>query len=174
MTRRALPRRAAGRVLAGLGLCALLGTALPGCGFQLRGNYRMAFRTLWAAFPAGSSVEPEFIQAMGFVADTRLVRPPARAEAKLDVLQELREKEITAFSSTGRPREYEIRLRFRFRVLDDQGDDWAPPAEITLRRTITATDSTLAAKGPEEVFLYRDMTTDLVQQLMWRLAALKR
>lgn len=171
MSGRAIDRRSAGRALAGLGLGALL---LPGCGFQLRGNYRMAFKTLWAAFPGGSTVEPEFISAMRFVDEVALVKPPAKAEAKLDVLQELREKEITAFSSTGRPREYEIRLRFRFRVLDDQGDEWAMPAEILLRRTITATDATLAAKGQEEVFLYRDMTIDLVQQLMWRLSALKR
>lgn len=174
MMRRPPSRRSAGRALAGLGVGALLACALPGCGFQLRGNYRMPFRTLWAAFPAGSGVEPEFNAAMRFVEGTQLVKPPAKHEARLDVLQELREKEITAFSSTGRPREYEIRLRFRFRVLDEQSDEWIPPSEILLRRTITATDATLVAKGQEEAFLYRDMTADLVQQLMWRLSALGR
>jgi LPS-assembly lipoprotein len=134
----------------------------------------MTFKTLWVSFPAGSSVEPEFVTAIGYLPDVTLVQPPTPADAHLEVLQEAREKEIVAFSSTGRPREFELRLRFRFRVLDEQADEWVPTTEILLRRTVTSTDAQLGAKAQEEVFLYRDMTSDLVQQLMWRLAALRR
>ncbi|MEN9316603.1 MAG: hypothetical protein RIS35_2996, partial [Pseudomonadota bacterium] len=87
---------------------------------------------------------------------------------------ETREKEIVGFSSSGRPREYQLRLRFAFRVVDAKGDDRIPYTQLVLRRDITTTDTQLVAKEQEEVLLYRDMQSDAVQQLMRRLAAMPR
>ena len=47
-------------------------------------------------------------------------------------------------------------------------------AEILLRREITTTDTQLVAKEQEEALLYREMQTDMVQQLLRRLAVVKR
>lgn len=62
------------------------------------------------------------------------------------MIRELREKEVVGFSSTGRPREYQLRLRFVFRVIDRDSQPLLPPTEVVLRRDITSSDVELVAK----------------------------
>ena len=47
------------------------------------------------------------------------------------------------------------------------------PTEITLRRNIAFDESQVLAKESEEALLYRDMQSDLVQQILRRLVAIK-
>ena len=147
--------------------------ALGGCGFQLRGAAQLPFRTLYTNFPANSALGAEFKRTIRQQGDVKLVDVPDQAEARLDVDPEVREREIVAFSSTGRPREYQIRLRLRYRVLSGKGNPLTEPTDIALRRDITTTDSQLVAKQQEEVLLYREMQSDMVQQLIRRLAAVR-
>ena len=106
--------------------------------------------------------------------DTRLVDRPQDAEAVLTVLSTLREKEIVGFSSTGRPREYQLRLRLAFNLVEAGEKERIPYTEIVLRRDITTTDTQVVAKEQEEALLYVDMQTDMVQQMLRRIAALGR
>ena len=69
-------------------------------------------------------------------------------------------------------REYQLRYRVGFSVVDGKGREWIAPDEITLTRDISFNDQVLA-KESEELLLYRDMQTDMVQQLMRRLAAVR-
>ena len=83
--------------------------------------------------------------------------------------------EIVGFSSTGRPREYQLRLITGFRLVDvASGIEMIPANDLALRREITTTDTQLVAKQQEEALLYREMQTDTVQQLLRRLAAARR
>ncbi len=156
-------------------LTASLATvALAGCGFQLRGSADLPFETLYAGFPPGSETGLEFERMMRG-SGTRLVSRPQDAQARLDVLGENREKEIVGFSSTGRPREYQLRLLFSFRLVDMRTEDaLIPPTQMMLYRDITTTDTQYVAKEQEEGLLFRDMQRDLVQQLLRRLAAAPR
>ncbi len=166
----ARPRR---RLLAAL----LLGgpaLALAGCGFQLRGSANLPFETLFAVFPPGSATGTEFRRNLVHTGGTRLVDRPELAEARLEVLEERHDKEVVGFSSIGRPREYELRLLVRFQVLDRQGEVLVPPTELNLFRHISTTDTQYVAKEQEELMLYRDMQRDVVQQLLRRLAAVRR
>ena len=147
---------------------------LAGCGFQLRRSAALPFRTLHTNFSPTSQVGAEFRRLVRVAQDTELVDDPARAEARLEVLREQREREIVAFSSTGRAREYQLRLRFRFRVLDARSQELLAPTELVLTRDITSSDIEVVAKQQEEELLYRDMQSDLVQQLLRRLAALPK
>jgi LPS-assembly lipoprotein len=67
-----------------------------------------------------------------------------------------------------------LRLRFRFRVLDARSQELLAPTELVLTRDITSSDIEVVAKQQEEELLYRDMQSDLVQQLLRRLAALPK
>ena len=89
------------------------------------------------------------------------------------ILQEVPEREVVAYSSEGRAREYELRLRLRFRVEDAKGNDLVPESEITLRREISNADNQLTARADEEAMLFRDMSNDMAHQLLWRLAAIR-
>ncbi|MEI8304405.1 MAG: LPS assembly lipoprotein LptE [Burkholderiales bacterium] len=145
------------------------------CGFRLRGSAELPFETLFVSFPPGSATGAEFIRLLRVQGGTRLVERATDAQARLEVYTERREKEIVGFSSTGRPREYQLRLITGFRLVDvASGIEMIPANDLILRREITTTDTQLVAKQQEEVLLYREMQTDTVQQLLRRLAAARR
>ena len=58
-------------------------------------------------------------------------------------------------------------------VVDNKGRDLVLPSQVEVYRDLTYADSDVLAKTQEEELLWRDMETDLVQQLMRRLAATK-
>lgn len=149
-------------------------TLLAGCGFRLRRSAALPFRTLYAGFAPASAIGAEFRRLVRVAEDTELVDDPAQAEARLEVLREQREREVVAFSSTGRPREYQLRLRFGFRVVDAQSRELLAPTELVLSRDLVSTDVEVVAKQQEEELLYREMQSDLVQQLLRRLAAIPK
>ena len=60
------------------------------------------------------------------------------------------------------------------RTSDRDGQPLLAPTEIVLRRDITSSDIEVVAKQQEEELLYREMQSDLVQQLLRRLAAIRR
>ena len=152
----------------------LLGAAslLAGCGFRLRRSAALPFRTLYTGFAPTSAIGAEFRRLVRVAEDTELVDDPKKAEARLEVLREQREREVVAFSTTGRPREYQLRLRFGFRVVDAQSRELLPPTVLVLSRDLVSTDIEVLAKQQEEELLFRDMQSDLVQQLLRRLAAI--
>ena len=53
------------------------------------------------------------------------------------------------------------------------GKELIPETELLQQRDISFNESAVLAKEAEEALLYRDMQTDIVQQLMRRLAAVK-
>jgi LPS-assembly lipoprotein len=163
------------RALARLAQVGALGWALSaaGCGFELRKSAALPFRTLYTNFSQTSAIGAEFRRLIRVAENTTLVDDPKKAEARLEVLAEQREREIVAFSSTGRAREYQLRLRFVFQVVDAQSRVLLPPTTLLLSRDITSTDIEVVAKQQEEELLYREMQSDLVQQLLRRLAAIK-
>lgn len=160
------------RVLSAIAAIGFAGFA-TGCGFQLRRSAALPFRTLHTNFAPTSAIGAEFRRLVRVAEDTELVDDPQKAEARLEVLLELREREVVAFSSTGRPREYQLRLRFHFRVVDARSQELLPQTELLLRRDLVSTDIEVVAKQQEEELLYREMQSDLVQQLLRRLAAIR-
>ena len=64
-----------------------------------------------------------------------------------------------------------MRLRIRFRLRNQQGVELIPPTELVQQRDVSYNESIALAKEAEEALLYRNMQTDLVQQLLRRLAA---
>jgi LPS-assembly lipoprotein len=150
---------------------------ISGCGFKLRGDQRFAFETLHSGFGANSDMGAQFRRTVRLAESTRLVDQPKDAQARLEIIRELREKEIVGLSTSGRAREYQLRLRLTFRVVsalsDDPVTELLPQTEIILRRDVSTSDQQLIAKQEEEQVLYREMQSDLIQQLMVRLAAVR-
>ena len=90
-----------------------------------------------------------------------------------DILQELREKTVVAVNASGQVREFQLRIRVKFKMRTPQGVELISPTEIVQQRDISFNESAVLAKEAEEVLLYRDMQTDIVQQLLRRIAAVK-
>jgi len=163
-------RRGLARAVRLLALTALA-AAGAGCGFQLRGSFELPYRTLYASFPPTSQIEPDFRNQIRVAASTVLVDRPGDAEARLDVLQEFREKEIVAFSTTGQPAQYQLRLRVVFRLCAADGRELIPPTELLLRREVSINPTQIVSKELEDALIYRDMQNEIVLQMLWRLAA---
>jgi LPS-assembly lipoprotein len=151
---------------------AFLVAVLAGCGFQLRGAYTLPYESLYLAVAESSVVGAGLKRAIRSTG-TRLADDPKDAQATFQPTAEAREPVILSLSSSGRVREKRLRYRYAYRVIDNKGRDLVLPGVIELNRDLTYADSAVLAKTQEEELLWRDMESDLVQQLMRRLAATK-
>ncbi len=149
---------------------ALVITAVAGCGFKLRGPTQFPFKKLYTSFADSSPVGADFKRLMRAQDSVEFVAKPEEGEVRLMVLQDLREREIVGYSATGRPREYQLRQKLRYQILDSKADPIGSSAEIVIRRDISTSDALINAKQQEEELLYREMQDDLVQQLLRRLS----
>lgn len=152
----------------------VIATALPACGFQLRGQAAIPFETLFVESAGYSAFANDLERAIRSGSKTRIVDSRDQAEAVLKIVGETQEKHILSLSSGGKVREFELRYRVAYRLTDRASKDLAPPGEITLRRDMTYDDTQLLAKESEEALLYRDMKSDAVQQMLRRLAVARR
>jgi LPS-assembly lipoprotein len=154
----------------------LLAATLAACGFQLRGStsaYNMPFSSIYLAFPDTSPLGNELRRNLR--AGERVVITPTQdgAQARFEVLTETRNKAILSLNNLGRVREYLLSYTLVFQVRDASGKLVLGPTDITLRRNLAFSEEAVLAKEGEEALLYRDMQSDLVQQVMRRLAAIK-
>ena len=147
---------------------------LSGCGFQLRGSATLPFDTLYIDAAPSSVFATELRRVVGYGSQTRVTNTQAEAAATLQVVYELREKEILSLSAGGRVRELQLRYRVTYQVFDKAKNMITPRSEIVLRRDMSFNDQVTLSKESEETLLYRDMQTDAVQQLVRRLQAVAR
>lgn len=148
---------------------------IAGCGFTLSRPAAYPFRTIHISGTTLSTLAAELqrqLQAGGTVEMISDPRQIERAEVVLDLTQELREKVVIGRTATGAVREFQLRLRIRFRVRNREGIERIPETEIVQQRDISFSESAVLAKEAEEVLLYRSMQTDLVHQILRRLAAI--
>lgn len=149
---------------------------LSACGFQLRGSNDQAgllFKTIYLGFPESSLLGTELKRNIRASGDTAVVNDLKAAQVILEVLAETREKVVLSLNSQGRVREYTLYYKLRFRVKDGKEAELLAPTEIVLKRDISFNEAQVLAKEKEEELLYRDMQTDLVQQILRRLTAIK-
>ena len=149
-------------------LAAVVLALVAACGFQLRGQAQLPFETLY--IPGAGPLSVELRRNVSAASKTRVEDSADRAQAVLGFTNETREKTILSFTSTGKVNEYRFRYRVGFRVTDPKGVQvFVPTTEILLTRDMAYNDAQVLAKENEEAQLYRDMQTDMVQQIMRRL-----
>jgi LPS-assembly lipoprotein len=164
-----LPSRLSRRVALCLALCLALGA----CGFALRGTQQLPFGTIALNFPPNSPLGTELARNIRSGTNAQIVPDAAKAGAVFELMGETRDRQIITLDAQGRAIQYSLRDRLRFRLRDAQGRDMIEPTELVVQRDISFNDSQRLSKESEEVLLYRDMQTDLVQQLLRRIAAAK-
>jgi LPS-assembly lipoprotein len=149
---------------------------LTGCGFQLRQNTDFAFKTLYANFSTTSPFGVELRRNLLGTGRIDLLTDPKQmltSDAILDILSEDRQQVAVGVSATGQVRELQLRLRVRFRLRTPQGVELIEPVELFQQRDLSFTETAALSKEIEQGILYRDMQTDIVQQIMRRLSAVK-
>ena len=147
--------------------------SLSACGFALRGPVSFPFKSIYIGLSDSSSLGGELKRQIRANGQTQITAEAKDAEVILDVLSETREKQILSLNSQGRVREYNLLYNFRFRLRNAVGKEYLEPVTVQLKRTITFNEAQVLAKESEEALLYRDMQSDLVQQIMRRLSVVK-
>ena len=157
------------RVITRLFTLMLAALLLAACGFHLRGQANMPFKTLY--LDAANPNTP-------FIADrrrnleatrVRLADSPERADLVLKIVHEITDKQILTLGGSGRVNEFRLVYRVSLRAYDIRQQDWIPAEEIALRRDYSFDDTSILAKESEETLLYQSMRSDMVQQIVRRL-----
>lgn len=157
-------------------LTASAAATLAGCGFRLRGSgtpTALAFSSIYLGFPEQSGLAAELKRQIEASGTSRVATSEKEADAILVVISELRDKSVQSLNTQGRVREYVLSYKLQFRVKDNQNKEMLGPTEVVAKRDISFNESQVLAKEAEEATLYRDMQTDVAQQVVRRLAAIK-
>jgi LPS-assembly lipoprotein len=158
-----------------LALC-IATSATAGCGFQLRQAPTFAFTSIYinAAAPS-STLANELRRTLTTGSSVTVVPASAMTTAQviLDIPMDQRERVVVGLNTTGQVTELQLRTRLKFKLRTPQGKELIPETELLLQRDVSYSESAALAKEAEEALLYRDMQSDIVQQLMRRLSAIK-
>jgi LPS-assembly lipoprotein len=154
-------------------LMVVLALTLGACGFHLRGSATVPFQTLYIPNPK-SGIALDLKRNIEAGTNAKVVDDPKAADAILELTGESREKIILSLTGTGRVSEFRLRYRVSYRVHDGKGGDYVPTSVVQLQRDVTYSDSEILAKEAEEQLLFRDMQSDLVQQVLRRLSGAEK
>lgn len=153
----------------------VLAPVVSACGFRLRGAPSFPFKTLYVNAPEGSPFTREVLRNLATAGgNLQVILPPARpetAQATLHLMGERRQRIVLAKTVSGQVREVELRLFARFKLVDKDGRVWIEETEMFQKREMSYSESLALAKDEEEAALYRNMYSDLAQQLLRRLSA---
>ena len=143
---------------------------LGGCGFDLRQPARVSFSSIaLVGFARRSPLADELkrqLQKQVLVLDA-----PDKAEVVLQALDDVREKSVVASTAAAQVRELQLRLKFNFRARTPGGRELIPRAELMVSRDLSYSETAALAKEHEEAELFREMQSDIVAQVLRRLAA---
>lgn len=148
-------------------------TALSACGFKLRGAANYPFKSVFIQADAQSSFARQLQRTLEGSGITVLRAPsnPELAERVLELLSEQHERAVISQTATGGVRELQLRLRIRYRLRSNVGASGGEITELLQTRDLSYDESAALAKEAEEQLLFTDMQTDLVAQIVRRLAA---
>jgi LPS-assembly lipoprotein len=152
-----------------IGAVAVL--SLAGCGFQLRGSAKLPYESIYVDLPESNQLGADLRRYLRAGTDTRITTVREDAQAILAPLREARSKTILSLSSSGRVREFRLKYNVDLRVTDRQGRDLIAPMMLLIERDFAFNDNQVLAKEGEEALIYRDMQSDMIQQILRRIEA---
>jgi len=162
-----VPRRRA--ILIGLVAPSLL---FAGCGFELKRPPELHFRSIQlVGFAPKSPLAAELRRNIDSSPGTLVVDSAAQAQVVFEVLNDTRERSVLASTSAGLVREIQLRTRLNFRLRTPAGKELIAPTEILLSRDLSFNEGIALAKQYEADYQFNAMQTDIVAQVIRRLAA---
>lgn len=154
--------------------CVLLTLLMAACGFHLRGSYQLPRMMLTGTYVNAPANDPELVRALkrGLAnAGAVLVDDPTQASATVHIVEDRQARDVLSVNAQGRPREYELAKRVRFRVDTPQGV-LLPEQEFTLRHIQSFSEGELLAAGQESQFLFAQLSRDAANRILRQLSSL--
>ena len=154
----------------------LLGAAsvsLTGCGFELRRDPELLFRSIaMTGFKPGSPLALALRRQLALTS-VKLLEDANRVDVVLEVLRDSGDKTAVVSTAAGQVREWQLRLRFDYLLRTPSGELLMPRTDLMMTREMNYTESMALAKEQEEALLFRAMQSEAVTQVMRRLAAVR-
>ena len=145
---------------------------ISGCGFALRQTPALPFQKIaLTGFAARSPLADELRRALA--EQVQVVDSVNGADIVLNVALDRRERSVVAATATAQTRELQLRLRFEYALATPGGRPLSPTIEMLLSRDMSTNETFALAKAQEEAQIFAAMQTDVVQQVMRRLAQVK-
>ncbi len=152
---------------------AALPLALSGCGFALRRAPTLPFeRIALAGFAPRSPLAEELSRTLATTVS--VVEAGQKPEVLLQSLTDRREKVVAAANAAGQVREVQLRVHFEFKLVTPGGRDLLPKVGLVLVRDLSYNETFALAKEQEEAQIYAAMQSDIVMQVLRRLAQAPR
>jgi LPS-assembly lipoprotein len=150
---------------------ALAGTAtLAGCGFHRRTAQPLSYeRIALSGFADRSTMADEIRRALPSTA--HIVANVLESQVVIEALEDTQKTTVEASTAFGQVRELELHVKLRYRVIDPNGTELLPLADIERFRDLTYDEQNALAKDTEQKALYRDMQSDMAYQLVRVLSA---
>lgn len=186
----------------GLGLSALVSLAsLSACGFRLKGQATFDATRLVVIGPGqgptvergvpgpsgeinapvarylqtadGSSIVNRLRQELSIRHGLELVETIPAAQRVVRLLKVETTSTIIGYSGSGRPREIELLMIVDLRIEDNAGRPLAPTDRLRLRRRVSFNENDVLGSQATEVSQRAGMESDMIDQLVRRLASLR-
>lgn len=153
-----------------LTLAGGLAGGLGACGFDLRQPARVSFSSIaLVGFARRSPLAEELKRQLQ--KQVAVLDAPDKADVVLQALDDVREKSVVASTAAAQVRELQLRLKFNFRARTPGGRELISRAELLVQRDLSYSETAALAKEHEEAELFREMQSDIVAQVLRRLAA---
>lgn len=148
---------------------------LAACGFAPRKAPEMRFeRVQLTGFAPNSPLARELRQSIDSSPGTKVVESAAQAQVVLESLSETRDRSVVGSTATGLVTEFELRLRFKFTLRTSGGTELIAPTELIQLRDLSYNEGLALAKQYEDANEFKAMQSDIVQQVLRRLAAVPK
>jgi len=150
---------------------------LAGCGFRLRQAPDFAFKSIYVSGSPNSSFAAELRRNLEAGTGLRVSRDLLERDTSdviLSILQDQRERVVLGYNSTGQVREFQLRVRVRFSLATPDGREILPSTELLLQQDQSYDETLALAKEQEAQLIYRNLQTDVVRQILRRLAAIRQ
>ncbi|TCJ12760.1 lipoprotein B transmembrane [Parasulfuritortus cantonensis] len=160
--------------------------ALAGCGFQLRGQAKLPFKSAYVEaggvggrgsaitgpMPSARSRESTLAKSLRHYLDVqgKLAAQRNKADVVILLTNETRGKSILSLSGAGKVREYRLVHSLTISAISPGGEEMLAPTDIRLTRDFSYSDEQILAKEAEEATLRKDMEDEALRQIIRRLA----
>jgi LPS-assembly lipoprotein len=154
-----------------LATLAIVATAtLAACGFHRRIAQPLNYeRIALAGFADRSTMADEIRRALPSTA--HIAASALESQVVIEAIEDTQKTTVEASTAFGQVRELELHVKLRYRVLDPNGTELLPLADVERFRDLTYDEKDALAKDTELKSLYRDMQSDMAYQLVRVLSA---
>jgi LPS-assembly lipoprotein len=144
--------------------------SLAACGFHRRVAQSLSYeRIALSGFADRSTMADEIRRALP--SSAHIAPSVLESQVVIEAIEDTQKTTVEASTAFGQVRELELHVKLRYRVLDPNGLELLPLADLERFRDMTFDEKDALAKDTELKALYRDMQSDMAYQLVRVLSA---